>query len=495
MLSCCSTSSSPNPFHNVLLDNETQLQALKRESTFYEIAYGVSCVALWILAIGAVFYVASMGAPLEGIILTGTLALLLIKTVFENFLYYLDEKATSATHKYLFEMQICDLSNETIQNGKDEVNEEDFYKDKFLSWGLTDLSSDLKDYIQRQYEDEDSPPYRHLAPLMARAETYHKAAQERLKEIALTFHSIPDDSHVNPHREELDRLREITTQPAYVIQNVREKVRSFEAIHVIKWKEYYDFRFREIFALHVLQNPVHSGEMTDVGFLTDDNTLFDYLLETRNAKINILFAFKPHFLNINRDSFERVHKDTFNSLIAAGLLSLIDEGNEIFITTDDDAATIAEQRAKANGMDSSLLGPFLKQFASEYEWSDDVSLNTFLRFLERHSEELFCSEGVQAAIRPIVNDHFIKLLKKFDLSSLRGRLARALLNKSEIHLEGLPASSSGLRLKSDFFTQDQVDRCQTFHEQLDNPSIYKLFDNLEFQTLLDEIESHFYRIQ
>ncbi len=494
MFNCCFTSSPEiNPFQNVLLDIDHEMKNLRRESAFYEIAYVVSCIAVWALAIGAIFYLAAVGSPVWGIILAGGIALVSINFIFEYLLYSLGDMATNTTNQYLFEKDISELSKTLIREGRKSDREEFYYQEKIKKMGLTDPSTDLKRHIQTCYKEPKSSPLRYLAPLIARAEAYHRIAQERLDEIALTFYSVPKDSKSNPYQAEIERLNSIKDQPAHVIPAVRQKVRTFEAIHTIKWKEYFENRFKEIFVAHILENPVHSGKMTDVGYLAEDVSLIDYLLEHRRKERGTLFAFNPHFLEITRESFEEKHKEAYRRAIAAGLLHLIENNTGPFLAPDE--ATISRLKEEASSIPGASIGAVIDAFASNYAWSPSVSFQTFQLFLDRHFEELFCKKEIQEAIRPLVNAHYVGILNKYDLSSLRSKLGIELLKKCDISVNGLPSFPTRLDLKADFFSTEIVMECKRLFGEMENHTICNFFERTEFHGLLDTLEVNYYALK
>ncbi len=498
MLSCSCTSQPRefNPLNNSFLEIETKAVKLKKQSSLYVAAYTISSIALSIIAISIVFYVGAT-CPIWTIVLAGTLEIIAIKLIFEYFLNNLNKKATEKTEAYLYEKSIIDLTKEIQTKAKESSNENFFYEEAAKKIGCQPKDPTLASFIALSYkESAPDKSAHHLAPILARAEKCHEVALARLKEIDLTLFSVPEGSTQNPYQEELQKLNEQSNYPEQTIKNVRKRVRSFDAIVAIKWKEFLEIRMSEIFTAYVYQHPVHSGKIDQVGHFSEGVTLIDYLLENSADTRNTLFAFKPHFKEFTRTNFEAKQKEAFKAALYAGTLAARNLPSPLKLSIDEDASAKMVEASTAI-TERNDLANLINEFAQEHSIQETTTLDEFEEAINRHYLKLFCDPRIQKAIRPIVNAHYIQLFKACDLSSIRGRLAKGILSESKLDLTGdlspLKGNLETLKLKKTTFSTDQKETCTRIFRGIEHPTIWRLLSNREFQALIDELEVDYYK--
>lgn len=483
-----------NPLDNTLLEPEVNAHKLAKSATWYNIAYITACVALLAIALGGAFYVA-LTYPIWAVILTGVGELLAIKLIFQYCLSDLSKKVDQYTEATLYEKSIIDLTKEIIEEAEKSDSEEQYLKDRAESIGIVPRSEEMQAYLEKAYEKKPKKSVEHaLAPILARAEKCHRAAQAKLDEIRMTFYTVPDGAMKNPYQAEIERLNADTFQPAHVLRNVRNKVRAFEAIGATKSKEFLELRMEEIFAAYVYQNPVHSGKMEDVGHLTKETELIDYLLETCGNERNTLFAFKPHIKEFTRDLLEESLQLAFKEFIAISLLRLKDTDgcDAIQIEAEDDEYYRSISNIKPNVQ-------FASDLIASLELGDAKTLSLEELYEHLDDEDMahhLLQAEVQDAIRARVNRRYIDLFETYDFTSIRGRIARVLLTKSKFKLQKplrrLKAGPGDVKLPEALFDESVIKQCNKIVDGCERLSVTRLLEDSEFKALLRELEKAYY---
>lgn len=425
---CQSAPKVYNPTNNSLLEPEVRAHNFAKSAAWHNIAYTVSCVAILAISLGVAFYVA-INFPVWAVLATGAAEMVAIKFIFQYFLSNLSNATERKTEAYLFEKEICELSDKIKRDAKESGRPIVEIRNRAKAMGaFTDFIDHPTLNIERYYKDNKPEAELSLTPLIARAERCHQEAVKKLKEIDQTFNSIPEGRNTNPYRAEIARLDDVDYNVGQEIKSVRQNVRKFEAIKATKRKEYLEWRMKEIFAAYVYRNPIHSGLMEDAGHLTEETDLFDYLLESREDVRDTLFAFSPYTKEITRNRFEKMERELLLNHMKYSLFKLKSRDGACIEITMADIDT-----SKTSGSSIQVVRDLLQENAGRIR-----TLEEFEKVVMENFYSLMAQDEIIAAIRPIVNMHYIKLFETYDISSGKNKHARILLHYSNIDKKRLP---------------------------------------------------------